>query len=221
MYQPHSPDRSSQSNRAGKIGPMLLALGLAAAVLVCGVWVGMVDEQSRARAGGRSVVTIASSVRRPPPAIPAAQASMAEDTPVIGVVAGDFARAYTLTSFKDIEHHVLNDTLGGVAVTVTHCPQSGCTRVYSDTASNRSLDMRVGGWLGSSVETPDNDSVMLLSLGSASYYQDSGEAVNGGEKLRYAQTDFEMTTWEEWRRKHPQTDIVVEDGMPQPGKSRR
>jgi hypothetical protein len=54
-----------------------------------------------------------------PIAVPADQATLADDEPIIGIEVGGKARAYHQRSMSSKSRHVVNDIIGGRAVTVT------------------------------------------------------------------------------------------------------
>src|SRR6478672_4712586 len=81
-----------------------------------------------------------------PPTIAAAEAGLGDDEPVIGVVAGGRARAYRVGAFVGVTGQVVNDVVGGVPVTVTHCNQTGCSRVFTGDGSDP-LPVLTGGYM--------------------------------------------------------------------------
>ena len=50
---------------------------------------------------------------------------------------------------------------------------------------------------------------MLLRIGEAHYFHDTGEALQGQSAVPYPTADFEQTTWGKWRKTHPDTDVVT------------
>ena len=146
--------------------------------------------------------------QRPHP-VRASESWLPDDARVIGVVAGTHERAYALNSFSKVSQHVVNDVIENMAVTVAHCPISGCTRVFSVANRATPLEMSVGGWMGKRGLEPDHDSVMLLRVDETEYFQDTCESLDGDQALPYAQTHFEETTWGLWRTAHPDTDVIA------------
>jgi hypothetical protein len=188
--------------------PILLVTGFLGLLLSWGIWAGIEESNDRADAENLSVNLFRGDPVESPLAVHPAAAGMSDDAPVIGVTAGSRARAYALTAFANVRDHVLNDFLGGVALTVTHCPRTGCTKVFTDATRGRPLAIAVGGWAGKPGLMPGQDSVLLLRVDDVRYYQDSGEAMEGSGAIPYTQADFDQTTWGEWRRAHPETDVV-------------
>jgi hypothetical protein len=141
-----------------------------------------------------------------PPTLPAAEAKVADDTEVIGVSAAGRHRAYVVLALAHMTHHVVNDLLGEVPITVTHCSLSGCNKVFTD-SKPAVLDVWVGGIVRNR---------MLLRVGSTYYVQETGkpEAKNM-PPFPYPEHPFEQTTWGAWKTAHPDTDIYCGD-LPKP-----
>lgn len=144
-----------------------------------------------------------------PLALPAhaAAALLRDDAPVLGVVAGGRARAYTIEAMNSVARHVVNDTLDGVPVTVTYCDRTGCARAYAGGAGGDPLGVGVLGF----------DRGLILSAGGRSFRQDTGEPVGGGDPFPYPSHPVERTTWGAWRAAHPDTDVYVGDEQTRPG----
>ncbi len=70
-----------------------------------------------------------------PEAVPAASSGMKPDEVVVGVVSNGRARAYRLDAMRDRARHIVNDVVGGSAVTVTYCDLTDCIRSYADPSS--------------------------------------------------------------------------------------
>jgi len=135
----------------------------------------------------------------------AESARLGPDEPVIGVVAGGRARAYRRAAFERAEHHVVNDLVGDVPLTVTHCDLTRCTRVYAGDGVTP-LQMTPGGY---------QDGMLLRALGRL-YRQETGRPADDpdGPPLPYRTIPFEITTWSKWRAAHPDTDAYL---TPLPG----
>lgn len=140
-----------------------------------------------------------------PVALPADEAELADDDLVVGVSVGDEHRAYRLLGMKapevplyddsqmqTIGKHVVNDRLGDVALAVTHCDRNNCTQVYERDGEADDV-MRIGGW--------ELDKMILL-------HRDRRFA-QGGEAEPLPTVPHVVTTWKEWREKHPDTTVYV------------
>ena len=134
-----------------------------------------------------------------PPTVPAAEALLADDDIVIGVVVGGKARAYRLKAFKFIARHVVNDVINGTAVTVTYCDRDGCLRAFAADV-DEPLPVRVGGFREG----------LLLRIGDSYFEQKTGRTADG-EELPYRTMPVERTTWGTWRKAHSDTDVYVGD----------
>ena len=103
---------------------------------------------------------------------------MSETEPVIGLVVNGDARAYPLKIL--IWHEIVNDTVGGVPVTVTYCPLCNSAIVFERTVDGRVLDFGTTGKLRNS------DLVMYDRQTESWWQQFSGTAIVGamtGTKL--------------------------------------
>lgn len=145
---------------------------------------------------------------REPATVPADEVKIPEDRTVIGICVGEHCRAYLLDAFKphgvridsgrvvenadELGKHVVNDVLGGIPITVTHCDLSGCCRVFT-ADGEASLDVAVTGL---------QDGHMELSLLRERFLQESPDAPLSD----YA---FQLATWEEWREMHPDSDLYL------------
>ena len=192
-----------------KWAPLLVGAATVAAIIGGGAWLGIAEDRRQTRTDGLVVHRVELSPQQSPRPIAAFAAPLPEEAPVIGVVAGECARAYSLDAFKDVEDHVLNDVLGGWPLTVTYCPQNGCARVFTSSRGSEPLDIAVGGWVGQPGPEPDVGSVMLLRIGFERYFQDTGESLGGTGEFPFQQSEPEKTTWGKWRSRHPETDVVV------------
>jgi hypothetical protein len=137
-----------------------------------------------------------------PPALPLDKAPLDDDTPVIGVLASGKARAYLVEAF---EHgpasHVVNDVLGRVPISVTHCDISGCTRVFTAAASDQPLELSVVGI---------RDRRLVLKFAGHMYCQETSESLDReGVPLPCREYPAELTVWSDWRQAHPESDVYM------------
>jgi hypothetical protein len=138
-----------------------------------------------------------------PRALPAPEAKIADGDDVIGVVVNGKPRAYWLKALRYPPWHIVNDVVGGVPVSVTHCDRTNCTRVYTGARSSRPLDLNLGGLYGRE---------MVVKVGDALYFQETGKPFEPGAAvppLPYADHDWERTTWKAWRQRHPETEVFI------------
>jgi len=118
---------------------------------------------------------------------------LSDDEEVIGVVVKNQSRAYWVPAFVDMNQHVVNDVLEGVAITVTYCDQADYVRVVTDDTRTDPIGLACGGWSGSQ---------MLLLLDQQYFDHDSAD-------LPLSDFRFERTTWKEWKTKHPDTRVYL------------
>jgi hypothetical protein len=137
-----------------------------------------------------------------PATFPADKAALDDDTPVIGVYAAGHARAYLLEAFTHGPgSHLVNDVLGGVPISVTHCDISGCTRVFTDAASGQPLELMIGGFKGSQ---------LVMKVGKQLYFHQKSEPVDkNAEAFPYREYPVDLTAWGEWRHAHPDSDVYM------------
>jgi len=154
-----------------------------------------------------TVQTYAVGVREPK-TVPATESRIPDDKLVIGISAGNTHRAYLIDAFKmprefhirtatatetqKLGRHVVNDLVDGVPVSVTHCDDSSCTRVFASDG-DESLDLAVGGW---------RDGQMDLLLSRERFLHNAADAP-------LEDYPFEITTWGRWKSDHPETEIYV------------
>ncbi|HTU93703.1 MAG TPA: DUF3179 domain-containing (seleno)protein [Gemmataceae bacterium] len=141
---------------------------------------------------------------RLPPTRSAEEAGLAEDTEVIGVCVQGRARAYWVAALSGgPEFHVVNDVLGGRAVTVAYCDLLHCARVFTAASGGAPLDLGFGGW--------NERKGPMLQMGSVKYTLEDGKNLSQpqGPPLPYQRMEHQRTTWGEWRRAHPDTDVYV------------
>jgi hypothetical protein len=139
-----------------------------------------------------------------PPAQPASEAGLDEDAEVIGVCVGGQARAYAVASMGfSPTRHVVNDMLGGRAVSVTYCDRRRCSRVFTSESAGGPLALDVGGW--------KEHKGMMLHVEGVHYSQETSEnlTAEGEAPLPFSEWLHERTSWGAWRKAHPNTDVYL------------
>jgi hypothetical protein len=201
MQQPH-PTRPSRRARP-VLAVALVLIGAGAASVL---WF-VVRDDVPAPAGPE--LWDAPGVREPP-ACSADSVELPDDARLIAVSAGGRHRAYALEALLARDRHVVNDTLGGVPITVTYCDRSDCAQVFTAPEGDQPLDVAVGGWVGQ-YETGS----LLLRVGGARYRQDTGQPLEpDAPPFPYARADFVRTTWKQWHEAYPDGDVYVGRQMP-------
>ena len=137
-----------------------------------------------------------------PPARP--DSALADTALVLGVVVGDEARAYPLSTLWEEGKHTVNDDLGDSPIAVSMCPLAGVGATYLRKVGNDVLD------IGSLVRIDRGSLVLYDRQTHTSWNLLSGDALSGqleGQSLRGIPTTF--TTWAYWRAMHPTTTVYV------------
>ena len=138
-----------------------------------------------------------------PPILEAAAATLRPEEIVFGVEVGGKARAYRLAAFDDPSGHLVNDLIGVVPVSVAYCNISRCVRAYTDPRGTQPLDAEVRGLFNRQ---------MVIRLGGNVYFHTSGNPVEPAENptpIPYQRLEPMVTTWKEWTRLHPGTDVFA------------
>lgn len=129
---------------------------------------------------------------------------------VIGVRLGAAARAYPLRVLN--WHEVANDVLDGLPIAVTYSPLCDSVAVFSRRAGDEVLEFGVSGLLFNSnlllYDRRDDDVEESL------WSQLQGRAVAGpaaAARARLRPLPGSVTTWQRWRRAHPETTVLEPD----------
>ena len=153
-----------------------------------------------------------------PVIVATASSRLRDEDEVIGVEVGGHPRAYRLDAFRDRSAHVVNDLVGDVPVSIAYCDISDCLRAYTGEGVEP-LGLSVGGLL----EARE----MVLDLGGTLYLQGSGAVLSPGPKsgveagsLPLRRVEPRRTTWRQWRKLHPTTDVYEGIGTRPGGISR-
>jgi hypothetical protein len=211
---PHEPKGAPRSaaGRLARDAGWFLAAGLGIGVLLAGYYVCLVEGVLPLPSAGAAVpagalpdVHMRLRGIRLPPVRAAADAGLDDSAEVIGICAGGRARAYLVGVMGAVPtRHVVNDLVGGRAVSVTYCDRNGCARAFSGGPADAPLDIGVGGFL--------NGGLVLRSEGE-DYSQETGACLSSesGPALPYAVLPHMHTTWKAWRQAHPDTDVYMGD----------
>lgn len=200
-----------------RVRPLTVVLIVASVVLLAGVAMyidwrrdtqpPIVTEVPNIQPGMLTLAPFAIPARIRPPTISAAQATLADDDEVIGVVINQHPRAYRLKALLGVQNHVVNDLLDGVPVSVTYCDERNCIRIFTGDGKEP-LKIRSGGY----------NMGMILMADGAFYAQATRQPLNEqAAPFPYDAMDFERTTWAKWRATHPTTDVY--EAPPPPKKT--
>jgi hypothetical protein len=120
---------------------------------------------------------------------------------LLGIARDGVVRAYPVKILN--WHEVVNDIVGGQPVVITYCPLCGTGVVFAAKVDGRTLTFGVSGLLyQSDVLLYDRETNSLWS-------QLLGQAISGPLKgSRLSMLAVTQTRWHDWRREHPQTQVL-------------
>jgi hypothetical protein len=146
-----------------------------------------------------------------PKTFSASAVKLSEGTPIIGVNIAGKHRAYVLSALCSPSRHVINDLLGSRAVTISYCDLTDCVKVFTaapSSAASLPLDIRVSGLRHFRSK---DEGGMLITAKERRYYQISGKGLDFGAEIKfpYPELPFTRTSWNLWKKAHPDTDVYV------------
>lgn len=124
-----------------------------------------------------------------------------DDDIVIAVDYQGEQRAYP-TRILD-RHEIVNDVIAEEPVAITYCPLCGSGLAYRRTIDGRTVQFGVSGLL-------HNSDLIMYDRDTESLWQQIGGEAFAGPHRGKALDPFPvtMTTWSQWRRAHPQTQVL-------------
>ncbi len=138
-----------------------------------------------------------------------AEATFMEPTDrLAGVVVEGQARAYPLKILD--RHEVVNDKIGNTSIAVTYCPLCDSLAVYNREGSGGTLELGVSGFLY-------NSNVLLYDRSGSSgtdglWSQMMSQGVAGPRaNEQFLVMPVEMTTWEDWTQRYPNTQVLSDE----------
>lgn len=140
-----------------------------------------------------------------PPIVPGRDARLDPEDVVIGVALGGKARAYRLQAMADRHHHVVNDLVENVPVTVAYCNITDCVQVYTSPSAADPLDVSLAGLLAGA---------MVIKVKGVLYDHQTGLALEPGKgpaTIPFPRLAPVRTTWRRWLAEHPETDVYTGD----------
>ena len=133
-----------------------------------------------------------------------------DSDPVIGVAINGDVRAYPIRIIA--WHEMVNDTVGGLPVSLAYCTLCGAPILYDGRAGDAVYRFGTSGLLYRS------NKLMYDRTTETLWNQFSGEPVWGplaGRGIRLTPLPAVHTTWGEWRRAHPGSTVLdIEDRLP-------
>ncbi len=142
--------------------------------------------------------------------VPAARADYLTGTErVFGVSLGGETRAYPLRILD--WHEMLNDVVGGQPVTLSYCTLCGSGVLYATrTPGGGSYTFGTSGLLFRSNK-------LMMDRQTRSLWSNlTGEPVIGklaGSGVRLAVLPLTLTTWQDWKTRHPETTVLALDDL--------
>jgi hypothetical protein len=130
---------------------------------------------------------------------PALSATLPDDAEIVGVVVNGKARAYLLKALAPLDHHVVNDLVAGVPLSITYCNETQCLRAFTGKTAGQPLDIWTGGYANG----------LLLKVGSDFFEQQSGKGLSPGTTFPYQDYPHERTTWKAWKEAHPASEVYA------------
>ncbi|MEJ2188206.1 MAG: DUF3179 domain-containing (seleno)protein, partial [Acidobacteriota bacterium] len=126
---------------------------------------------------------------------------------VIGLTIGDEVRAYPLRLMR--WHEVVNDVVGGVPIAITYSPLCDSVVVFDRGVGGEVVELGVSGYLYNS-NTLLYDRRLSPDV-SPLWLQLDGTVVAEGTEGTSSPLTFRLeslTTWGEWRDRHPETRVL-------------
>jgi hypothetical protein len=118
---------------------------------------------------------------------------------VIGFHHEGQARAYPQKIL--VHHEIVNDRVGGLNVAITYCPLTATAQGFERGSSTLGVS---GQLLNSNLVMYDRDSGTLFS-------QIASTGLRGKHRARtLVEVNLIWTTWDRWRAKYPQTEVLSE-----------
>ena len=136
--------------------------------------------------------------------VDAADTWLAPQEPVILLQVGDDARAYPIQIL--MWHEIVNDTVGGVPVTLTYCPLCKSVIAFERAFEGQVLDFGTTGRLRYS------NMVMYDRQTESWWQQATGEAIAGeltGRQLAFVPAS--VVSWADFRAAHPGGEVLSQD----------
>ncbi|HUG25497.1 DUF3179 domain-containing protein [Piscinibacter sp.] len=139
-----------------------------------------------------------------PKFLPASQAGLGDGERILGLALEGVARAYPVRILN--WHEVVNDRVGDRAVTVTYCPLCGTGMAFDARLPAGPASFGVSGLLY-------NSDVLLYDRATQSLWSQMLEtAISGPLKgTRLKSVALTHTSWADWRRRHPDTQVLSTD----------
>jgi hypothetical protein len=136
-----------------------------------------------------------------PPALPASQAVLADETQVIGIVLEGQAHAWPMGIL--IPHHIINESIHSRPVTAAYCPACRSGYIYDPVVDGQRLTFEP-------VSVHRRNMIMRDRETGTIWQHETGVALMGkyrGKKLEIL--GGELSNWKAWRTEHPETTLCT------------
>lgn len=141
-----------------------------------------------------------------PEFVPAEEAGLDDDEPVVGVTINGESRAYSVYLLN--HHEIVNDRIGDTAFAVTWCPLANLAVVYNREIDDKEYTFGVSGKLL-------KNTLVMFDYETESFWPIVyGEAVDGelaGRKLNSI-PGCQKVPWGAWKKLHPDTQVLSYHG---------
>lgn len=133
----------------------------------------------------------------------AAMNRLRDEDLVIGVEVNGKAKAYALAAVHAPDRHVHNGMQGDTPVTVTFCDLADCVQVFTSQGATQPLGVKIE-------HGASKDRKMVIRVEDHLYHQSTLEPADNGRVVFPLQSvPFTRTTWGEWRKLHPGSELFT------------
>jgi len=136
-----------------------------------------------------------------PPALPSKDASLSDETQVLGIVVEGQPHAWPMGIL--IPHHIINETVHGRPVTAAYCPACRSGYVFDPVVDGQRLTFEP-------VSVRRRNMVMRDRETGTIWQHETGEALLGKHRGRFLEVlGGELSNWKTWRTEHPETTVCA------------
>lgn len=130
-----------------------------------------------------------------PELVPAKEAELADEEMMIAIEVGGQHQAYWIRDLSQPGSHVVNDMVGGLAISITYCDQTDFARVFSDPGTDKPLKLRTAGWM---------QKQLALQVGSPDHIH-----LHDDKTIPLDDYPFVRVPFGQWRSEHPDGLVYV------------
>jgi hypothetical protein len=127
---------------------------------------------------------------------------LAPDDVIFGVDHAGLLAAYPQRIL--VWHEIANETLGGERISITYCPLTGTAIGYKGKVTPETFST-----FGVSGKLVNSNLIMYDRATDSQWPQILGKAIDGSARgTRLDEFPIVWTTWEKWKKKHPETKVL-------------